>query len=163
MDYIARKAEKKFGPGKISKSLVVLYSDLDRIYLSADSEADMDSDADYIIRTWEYSYKEHLKGNRISISWTFHILGDCEEPEGMCSHDYCDGTDEILLEDEKEFDAGNFDRDGFIAGIKDAIITPTNHPERYSEIDADCIGDYEVEVLHPLAIKHFSFVVNCQR
>lgn len=27
VDYIARKAEKKFGPGKISKSLVVLYSD----------------------------------------------------------------------------------------------------------------------------------------
>ena len=113
VNHIAQKAEKKFGPGNISKSLVVLDSDMDRIFLSADPNANKDSDPDYIIRTWEYSYKEHLTGDCISIDWTFHLMGDCEDMEGICSQDHCDGSDEIPLDDEKTCDPSGFKKDDF--------------------------------------------------
>lgn len=115
VNYIAQQAEKEVGPGKISKTLVVLDSDMDRIFLSGDSEANKDSAPDYIIRTWEYS----LNGECISIDWTFHVMGDCEDMEGMCSQDHCDGSDEIPLGDEPVFDIPRFNMDEFIEWSKE--------------------------------------------
>jgi hypothetical protein len=42
-------------------------------------------------------------------------------------------------------------RERLVKKVKDAIIKPTSHPEKYSEIDADAINRFDLEILRDLA------------
>ena len=42
-------------------------------------------------------------------------------------------------------------RERLIKKVKDAIIKPTSHPEKYSEIDADAINRFDLEILKDIA------------
>ena len=42
-------------------------------------------------------------------------------------------------------------RERLVKKVKDAIIKPTSHPEKYSEIDVDAINRFDLEILRDLA------------
>ena len=42
-------------------------------------------------------------------------------------------------------------RERLVKKVKDAIIKPTSHPEKYSEIDADAINRFDLEILKDIA------------
>ena len=42
-------------------------------------------------------------------------------------------------------------RERLVKKVKDAIIRPTSHPEKYSEIDADAINRFDLEILKDIA------------
>ena len=78
----------------IPDEFFIITSDMDRIYLSRNPEATPETEADYIIRTWDIHWDEN-KADFVSIDWTFHVMGEC--PGGKCSIYSCDGSDDILV------------------------------------------------------------------
>lgn len=80
----------------IPEKLYIITSDLDRIYLSRNPEATPETDADYVIRTWDIHWDEN-NPEFVSINWTFHVMGDSSDGTGTCSINDCSDTSNILV------------------------------------------------------------------
>ncbi len=95
--YITDSASGSFEEEEIiPEKLYIITSDLDRIYISRNPEATPETDADYIIRTWDIHWDEN-NPEFVSINWTFHVMGDSSDGTGTCSINDCSDTSNILV------------------------------------------------------------------
>lgn len=84
------------GAEGLPDNLYITYCDIDRIYLSINSEASPDSPPDYVIRMWDYHICEEDR-KRVHMSSTFHIMKECSDGSGRCSDEQFDGDYDILV------------------------------------------------------------------
>lgn len=84
------------GAEGLPDNLYITYCDIDRIYLSINSEASPDSPPDYVIRMWDYYICEEDR-KRVHMSSTFHIMKECSDGSGRCSDEQFDGDYDILV------------------------------------------------------------------
>lgn len=81
--------------GKQLERAFILDYDLDRIYMSLDSDVTPESEADIIIRTWNIGVRRNP--DCVLVEWTFHCMGDAPDQQGSCSLADCSETDRILV------------------------------------------------------------------
>ena len=84
-----------------------------------------------------------------------HMESDLEEGyvEGVyiCTASQPDTANESPTRDNQSLYNTEGLRERLVKKVKDAIIKPTSHPEKYSEIDADAINRFDLEILRDLA------------
>ena len=84
-----------------------------------------------------------------------HMESDLEEGyvEGVyiCTASQLDTANESPTRDNQSLYNTEGLRERLVKKVKDAIIKPTSHPEKYSEIDADAINRFDLEILRDLA------------
>ena len=81
--------------GKQLDKVYILDYDIDRIYMSLDTEATPESEADIIIRTWNIGVRRNP--DCVLVEWTFHCMGDDPDLQGRCSQKQCGETNRILV------------------------------------------------------------------
>lgn len=79
---------------QLEKAYIIDY-DLDRICVSLDPDAISETNADFIIRTWNLGIRTNPYS--LLVDWTFHCMGDSSDSEGSCSQESCDGTARLLV------------------------------------------------------------------
>ena len=84
-----------------------------------------------------------------------HMESDLEEGyvEGVyiCTASQLDTANESPTRDNQSLYNTEGLRERLVKKVKDAIIRPTSHPEKYSEIDADAINRFDLEILKDIA------------
>ena len=76
--------------GKRLEKAFIVFCDIDRIYMTIDSDTNPEQGEDFIIRTWDYHISED-NPKALIINWSFHCMGE------TCSEELCSGSDDIII------------------------------------------------------------------
>lgn len=93
--------------GIVFDEAFILWDDLDRIAISLNPEASPESDADFIIRTWDFHLEEN-EPDVLRIDWSFYIMCERTYLSGWCEEDeYSDSLDYLTSYDDLDWDVKN--------------------------------------------------------